>query len=38
MPSMKIDLHVHSRYSTRTSYWILRKMGCSESYVEPETV
>ncbi|MEW6076886.1 MAG: glycosyltransferase [Thermodesulfobacteriota bacterium] len=35
---MKADLHVHSRYSTRPSYWILQKLGCSESYVEPKTV
>ncbi|MDY6832469.1 MAG: glycosyltransferase [Thermodesulfobacteriota bacterium] len=38
MQSMKADLHVHSKYSTRPSYWILQKLGCSESYVEPETV
>jgi glycosyltransferase involved in cell wall biosynthesis len=33
---MKIDLHVHSRYSTRPSQWILQKMGCPESFTEPE--
>ena len=38
MQPMKADLHVHSKYSTRPSYWILQKLGCSESYVEPETV
>ena len=38
MQSMKADLHVHSKYSTRPSYWILQKLGCSESYVEPKTV
>jgi len=31
----KIDLHVHSKFSTRPSEWILRKIGCSESYTEP---
>jgi glycosyltransferase involved in cell wall biosynthesis len=31
----KADLHVHSKYSTRPSEWILRKIGCSESYTEP---
>jgi len=31
----KVDLHVHSKYSTRPSEWILRKIGCSESYTEP---
>ncbi|GAB6036064.1 glycosyltransferase [Fundidesulfovibrio butyratiphilus] len=32
---MKIDLHVHSRHSTRPSQWILQKLGCSESYTDP---
>jgi glycosyltransferase involved in cell wall biosynthesis len=32
---MKADLHVHSKYSTRPSEWILRKIGCAESYTEP---
>ncbi|MBU0994157.1 MAG: glycosyltransferase [Proteobacteria bacterium] len=32
---MKADLHVHSKFSVRPSYWILQKLGCSESYVEP---
>ena len=31
----RADLHVHSKYSTRPSEWILRKIGCSESYTEP---
>ncbi|MFO8048258.1 MAG: glycosyltransferase [Desulfosudaceae bacterium] len=38
MQSMKADLHVHSKYSTRPAYWILQKLGCSESYVEPATL
>ena len=33
--SLKADLHVHSKYSRRPSEWILRKIGCSESYTEP---
>ncbi len=34
--SLKADLHVHSKYSKRPSEWILRKIGCSESYTEPK--
>jgi glycosyltransferase involved in cell wall biosynthesis len=32
---MKIDLHVHSKYSTRPSQWVLQKLGCQEYYTEP---
>ena len=32
----KADLHVHSKYSTRPSEWVLQKIGCSESYTEPK--
>jgi glycosyltransferase involved in cell wall biosynthesis len=32
---MKIDLHVHSKFSTRPSQWILQKLGCPESFTEP---
>jgi glycosyltransferase involved in cell wall biosynthesis len=32
---MKVDLHVHSRYSKRPSQWILQKLGCPESFTEP---
>jgi len=32
---MKIDLHVHSQYSTRPSQWVLQKLGCQECYTEP---
>ena len=35
---MKIDLHVHSRYSTRPSQWVLQKLGCQECYTEPQTL
>ncbi|MCA1743453.1 MAG: PHP domain-containing protein [Desulfovibrionales bacterium] len=31
----RMDMHVHSKYSTRPTQWILQKMGCSESYTEP---
>jgi glycosyltransferase involved in cell wall biosynthesis/predicted metal-dependent phosphoesterase TrpH len=32
---MKVDLHVHSKYSTRPSQWVLQKIGCPESFTEP---
>jgi glycosyltransferase involved in cell wall biosynthesis/predicted metal-dependent phosphoesterase TrpH len=32
---MRIDLHVHSKHSKRPSQWILKKMGCPESFTEP---
>ncbi|MGQ9921846.1 MAG: glycosyltransferase [Desulfobacca sp.] len=32
---MKIDLHVHSKYSTRPSQWVLQKLGCHECYTSP---
>lgn len=35
---MKIDLHVHSKYSTRPSQWILQKIGCPESFTSPSLV
>ncbi|MFO7803014.1 MAG: glycosyltransferase [Desulfovermiculus sp.] len=31
----KTDMHVHSRYSRHPSAWVLRKMGCAESYTDP---
>ncbi|MDD3311060.1 glycosyltransferase [Pseudodesulfovibrio sp.] len=34
-PTFKVDLHVHSKYSTRPSQWILQKIGCPESFTEP---
>ena len=33
---MKIDLHLHSNKSTRPSQWVLQKIGCPESFSEPE--
>lgn len=35
---MKIDLHVHSKYSVRPSQWVLQKLGCHECYTEPEAL
>lgn len=32
---MRIDLHVHSKFSKRPSAWILKKIGCPESFTEP---
>ena len=32
---MRIDFHVHSRYSERPSQWILQKIGCPESFTDP---
>lgn len=32
---MKIDLHVHSKFSKRPTQWVLQKIGCSECYTEP---
>ncbi|MDY6904511.1 MAG: glycosyltransferase [Thermodesulfobacteriota bacterium] len=38
MQPMKADLHVHSRFSTRPSYWVLQKLGCAESYIDPVSI
>jgi glycosyltransferase involved in cell wall biosynthesis len=32
---MKVDLHVHSKFSRRPSEWILKKLECPESFTEP---
>jgi glycosyltransferase involved in cell wall biosynthesis len=32
---MRIDLHVHSKYSQRPTAWFLQKIGCPESFTEP---
>lgn len=37
-PHFRVDLHVHSRFSTRPSQWLLQKLGCSESYSAPEEI
>lgn len=33
---MKVDLHVHSKSSTRPSQWILQKIDCPESFTSPK--
>ncbi len=35
---LKVDLHVHSKYSDHSSEWFLQKLGASESYTEPEYI
>ena len=32
---MKIDLHLHSKFSKRPSQWVLQKLGCPESFTDP---
>ena len=31
----RVDMHVHSKFSTRPSQWLLQKIGCPESFTEP---
>lgn len=33
---MRIDFHVHSNFSKRPSQWILQKIGCPESFTDPQ--
>jgi len=33
--SIRIDLHIHSKFSKRPSQWVLQKIGCPESFSEP---
>ena len=33
---IKIDMHVHSKYSEHPSDWFLQRLGAKESYTEPE--
>jgi glycosyltransferase involved in cell wall biosynthesis len=35
---LRADIHVHSKFSTRPSQWVLQKLGCSESYTEPADI
>ena len=35
---MRVDLHLHSKYSKRPAEWILQKLGCPESFTEPSQV
>jgi glycosyltransferase involved in cell wall biosynthesis len=32
---VRVDLHVHSKFSTRPSQWVLQKLSCPESFTEP---
>ncbi len=32
---MKVDLHVHSRFSDRAPEWVFRRVGLPDSYTEP---
>lgn len=34
----KADLHVHSKFSSRPSQWVLKKLGCPESFTEPSVI
>lgn len=34
----KADMHVHSKFSSRPSQWILQKLGCPESFTEPARI
>ncbi|MHB8142312.1 MAG: glycosyltransferase [Thermoleophilia bacterium] len=34
----RVDLHLHSRFSTESDLWILRQAGIGESNTDPETV
>lgn len=31
----KVDMHVHSKFSSRPSEWFLQKLGAAESYTDP---
>jgi len=35
---LRVDLHLHSRFSDRPSEWILRRLGVPQSYSDPETL
>ncbi len=38
MYKAKIDLHCHSSASSNPGLWLLKQIGCSESYTKPESV
>ncbi len=38
MPTLRADLHVHSSYSNKPTYWALRKFNCPESYTSPRRI
>jgi glycosyltransferase involved in cell wall biosynthesis len=35
MKTYRADLHVHSSYSNKPTYWAMRKFNCPESYTSP---
>jgi glycosyltransferase involved in cell wall biosynthesis len=37
-PVLKADLHVHSKHSSRPAQWLLQKIGCPESFTEPQAI
>jgi glycosyltransferase involved in cell wall biosynthesis len=38
LPVLRVDLHVHSKFSKHPSEWMLQKLGCSESYTDPRSL
>ena len=32
---MKVDMHVHTAHSRRPAIWLLKKIGCPESFTDP---
>lgn len=34
----RVDLHIHSKYSSHPTEWFLKRIGTSESYTEPEFI
>ncbi|HKZ17249.1 MAG TPA: glycosyl transferase family 1, partial [Geobacteraceae bacterium] len=38
MKTFKADLHVHSSFSNKPTYWALRKFNCPESFTSPEFI
>ncbi|MDN3513670.1 MAG: glycosyltransferase [Candidatus Brocadia sp.] len=34
----RADLHVHSNFSDKPSFWAIRKLNCPESYTSPEFI
>ncbi len=35
---MRIDLHCHSKYSSEPTLWLMKRIGCPESFTEPVTL
>jgi glycosyltransferase involved in cell wall biosynthesis len=38
MKTFKADLHVHSSFSNKPTYWALRKFNCPESFTAPDFI